>query len=220
MKTKVYNQAGKETGEINLPESVFNVAWNGDMVHQVITSLMTNKRSPTAHSKDRGEVRGGGKKPWRQKGTGRARHGSIRSPLWPGGGVTHGPLSVKNFSRKVNKKTRIKALFAILSKKFTDGEVLFVDEISFAKPSTAEAKIVLKKLNDIKGFEGILSKKNNAAYIALSKKDGVAEKSLRNFNNMKADELRNINPVDIMNYKYVVITNPAESVKYLESKIL
>jgi large subunit ribosomal protein L4 len=219
MDSIIYNQKGEKFGKITLPESIFSVPWNGDMVHQALTSLMTNKRHPTAHSKDRGEVSGGGKKPWQQKGTGQARHGSIRSPLWVGGGVTHGPLAEKNFSRKVNKKTKDRTLFAILSKKLKDGEILFLNDLSFEKSKTADGKIVIKKLSEIAGFEGLFGKKNNSAYIAIFKKDIAVEKSLRNFNNMKVDEFRNINPVDIMNYKYLIITNPEEAVKFLESKL-
>ena len=103
---KVYNQSGKEVGEIKLPANVFGLSWNADLVHQVITSMLSDSRVIYAHTKTRGQVSGGGKKPWQQKGTGRARHGSIRSPLWVGGGVTHGPRNDKDYSRKVNKKMK------------------------------------------------------------------------------------------------------------------
>src|SRR3989344_3523977 len=104
MDAKIYNSKGEQSGKISLPETIFGVAWNADLVHQVITSMMSNAREPIAHTKTRGEVRGGGKKPWQQKGLGRARHGSIRSPIWVGGGITHGPRNDENFSRKINKK--------------------------------------------------------------------------------------------------------------------
>ena len=106
MEAKIYNQTGKSVGTIALPENVFGAQWNGDLVHQVLMSEGGNARDTIAHAKGRGEVRGGGRKPWKQKGTGRARHGSTRSPIWVGGGVTHGPLTEKDYSRKINRKTK------------------------------------------------------------------------------------------------------------------
>ena len=97
MEVKIYEQSGKDAGTVTLPDGVFGLPMNKDLVYQVVTAQEANRRQTTAHAKDRAQVRGGGKKPWRQKGTGRARHGSIRSPLWKGGGVTHGPLKKKNF---------------------------------------------------------------------------------------------------------------------------
>ena len=136
MEAKVYDTNAKETSTISLPESLFGLPWNSDLVHQVATSLTSSKRKAIAHTKNRAEVRGGGKKPWQQKGTGRARHGSNRSPIWVGGGITHGPRNEKNFDRKVSKKMKAKAFYTILSRKFKDGEILFVDSISFSEPKT------------------------------------------------------------------------------------
>ena len=118
MEAKIYNQKGEIARTINLPEEVFGVKWRSDLVHQVVEGMRSNARSGTAHAKDRSEVRGGGKKPWKQKGTGRARHGSSRSPIWIGGGVTHGPLKDKNYKRKISQKMRVEALFSVLSRKF------------------------------------------------------------------------------------------------------
>jgi len=219
MEAKIYNQKGKESGSITLPESVFGLKWNADLVHQVVTSMLTDRRTPVAHTKDRSDVRGGGKKPWQQKGTGRARHGSSRSPIWVGGGVAHGPRKEKNFDRKINKKAKAKALFTILSKKYKDGEVIFIDSLSFAAPKTVEAKGVIASLAGIKGFESLATKRNNAIYLGIDGRADAKMKSFRNFSNVMVDEFRNVNPVDILNYKYVVIENPKASVDFLSAKI-
>ena len=160
---KVYNTEGKEVGTYKLPESIFALPWNGDLVHQVVVAMEGNARTPVAHTKGRGEVRGGGKKPWRQKGTGRARHGSSRSPIWKGGGVTHGPLKEKSYERKINKKMRIKALYTVLSRKAKDGEIILLDTLSFDTPKSKQAKEPMLSLSGIKGLKAI-QKKNNAAY--------------------------------------------------------
>ncbi|KKW14712.1 MAG: 50S ribosomal protein L4 [Parcubacteria group bacterium GW2011_GWA2_50_10b] len=190
METQVYNQTGKSVGKVTLPESVFGVRWNADLVKQVADSLLSSKRKPVAHTKNRGEVRGGGKKPWQQKGTGRARHGSIRSPIWVGGGVTHGPRKEKNFERTVTKNMRAKALHTLLSQKYREGEVLFVDSIALTEPKTKIAIGTLNSLSGIKGFEYIFSKKNNAVAIALSTKNKETERAFQNLGNVEVVEAR------------------------------
>ncbi len=219
MEATIYNQKGKESGTIQLPENIFGLNWNSDLVHQVVTSMRSNARAPIAHTKNRGDVRGGGKKPWQQKGTGRARHGSTRSPIWVGGGVAHGPRNEKDFSRKINRKMKAKALFTILSRKFKDQEVIFIDTLNMAAPKTKDAREILTSISKVKGFEMLLSKRNNSAYLALGEKNVPALKSFNNFSNLNVNEMRNINPVDIMNYKYLVIANPEQSLKFLTSKV-
>ncbi len=218
MEATIYSQTGKSAGKITLPESVFGVPWNADLVHEVVRLMNSNSRNNIAHTKTRGEVRGGGKKPWKQKGTGRARHGSTRSPIWVGGGVAHGPRNTQNYERKINKKARTKALYTILSKKFKEGEVIFVDEIKFDKPKTKEAKNILISLSKIKGCEKLASKKVNTAIVALDKKATAVQKSFNNFGNISVEEFRNINPVSILNHTYLIISNPAQSLKNLENK--
>lgn len=213
MEASIYTLEGKKKGSVELSADVFGLPWNADLVHQVATSLATNKRKPVAHTKNRGEVRGGGKKPWKQKGTGRARHGSVRSPIWVGGGVTHGPRNEKNFERKVSKSMRVKALYTILSRKYKDGEVLFVDSLSLKAPKTKEALIALKSLSTVKGFELLSKKRNNAAVIALGAKNKETERSLRNISNLEVLEARNLNPLSLLNHKFVVIENPEVSLK-------
>lgn len=219
MEATIYNQKGKEAGKIQLSEKVFGLKWNADLVHQVVVSMQANARTIVAHTKNRGEVSGGGKKPWQQKGTGRARHGSIRSPLWVGGGVTHGPRNDKDYSRKVNKKMKAKALYTILSRKLKEGKVLFVDDISMRVPKTKEAKDMLGSLSKISGFNDLLNKRKNSAYIALAQKDKNTEKSFANFSNLTVDEIRNVSPLDLMKYKYIVISNPVKGLPQIETKL-
>src|SRR3989338_9341694 len=126
MKLPLYNQKAEKVGQIDLVDQVFNLEMNKDLLHQVVTSQIANQRQTIAHTKGRGEERGGGKKPWRQKGTGRARHGSIRSPLWKGGGTTFGPRNEKSFEKKLNRKVKTKALFTLLSAKMREGNILLV----------------------------------------------------------------------------------------------
>lgn len=219
MEATIYNIKGASAGKIKLSEDAFGLAWNADLVHQVMHSMMSTARQPIAHTKTRGEVRGGGKKPWRQKGTGRARHGSTRSPLWVGGGVAHGPRNDKNYDRKVNKTMKAKAFFTLLSKKFRDGEVMFVESLSISAPKTAQAKAALAGLSKAKGFEKLSTKRKNAAFVALAKKDSNVEKSFRNMGSVTVDEIRNVNVLDLLRYTYVLIENPSEAMKVIEAKL-
>lgn len=219
MEAPIYNQKGKEVGTVALPEKVFAVPRNADLLRQVLLSYAANARTPVAHTKDRSEVRGGGRKPWKQKGTGRARHGSRRSPLWSGGGITHGPRSERDYSVKMNVKMKRKALYVALSEKARDSEVLFVDSVSFAEPKTKYAKDTLAALSGIKGFEKLSFKKKNAAVIAVPKKDGALERSFGNFGNVEIAETRNLNAPVVAKYKYVIIVGPKESIAVLEGKM-
>jgi large subunit ribosomal protein L4 len=211
MDAPIYSMDGKKTGTVTLPDSIFGLRWNADLVKQVVDSLLSTKRKTVAHTKDRSEVRGGGKKPWRQKGTGRARHGSIRSPIWVGGGVTGGPRNEKNFDRKVSKKMRIKALHTLLSRKWRDGEVILVDSVALSEPKTSVAIKTLRSLSSVKGFEDIFSKKNNAAVIAFSSKNKETERAFDNLGNIETMESRNLDPISLLKYKYLVIENPKVS---------
>jgi large subunit ribosomal protein L4 len=219
MKLPVYNSEGKEVKKIELSDDIFGLDWNADLVHQVVTSLLGNARDNIAHTKNRGDVSGGGIKPWRQKGTGRARHGSIRSPLWRGGGITFGPRNDRNFNRKVNKKMKAKALATVLSQKIRDNEVLLVDSVKFEEPKTTAAKAVIDALSKTAGFEQLATKKNNAAVIGLSELDKNTVKSFSNFNNMNVEEVRNFNPAVLLNYKYVVIMDAENSLKILSDRL-
>lgn len=218
MEVKIYNQKGDEAGKIDLPAKVFSAKWRSDLVHQVVESMRSNKRAGTADTKDRGEVRGGGRKPWKQKGTGQARHGSSRSPIWVGGGVTHGPLAEKNYKRKISKKMRAQALFSVLSKKLKDNEILFVDSLALAETKTKGALEVMKNLSKASGWKPLADSKKQRVLIALSDRNETAEKSFRNLPQLEMVFVKNLNPLDVLKYHYLLIEKPEESVKFLESR--
>lgn len=215
----VYNQKGEKTGTITLPKAVFNVPWNGDLVHQAVETMRGNRRTGVAHTKDRGDVRGGGKKPWKQKGTGRARHGSTRSPIWVGGGVAHGPRNEKNFTRALNKKMRAKALGAVLSRKLHDREIIFVDRIVPDEPKTKYAKGVLEALGKVSGFEMLPKKRANAALIALGRADAAVARSFRNMGHVEVVAARDVNPVQALSYKYLVVAEPEVSTAFWHERM-
>src|SRR3989339_550040 len=218
VEAKIYNQKGAEAGKINLPEKVFATKWRSDLVHQVVQSMRSNKRAGTADTKDRGEVRGGGKKPWKQKGTGQARHGSSRRPIWVGGGITHGPLAEKNYKRKVSKKMRAQALFSVLSKKFKDNEILFIDSLSLSSIKTKDAVSVMKNLSKASGFKPLAESKKARVLTALSGRDEKTEKRFRKLPQLEIVFLKNLNLMNVLNYQYLVIENPKESIEFLESR--
>ena len=219
MNVNVYKQDGSTGSTFELPESVFAAPFKADLVHQVVVSMLGNARAGTAHTKDRSEVSGTGKKPWRQKGTGRARHGSRRSPIWSGGGVAFGPRNDTDHSRKSNKKMRARALAAVLSRKYTDGELLIVEKLSFSEPKTAEAKQVLTKLATIPEYTDLATKNKNAALLVMGERDEVTEKSFRNFGTVETVQAKDVNPVDLLRYKYTIIADPATVVEVLEARV-
>ncbi|MFA6476251.1 MAG: 50S ribosomal protein L4 [Candidatus Paceibacterota bacterium] len=217
IEAKVYNFEGAESGKASLPEAIFGVKWNNDLVYQVAVAMQANLRRVTADTKDRSDVRGGGKKPWRQKGTGRARHGSSRSPIWKGGGITHGPVAEKDYSQKINKKMKSKAFFIALSKKLADGEVVFVQDLPLTVAKTKQAQAYLNNFAKA-GFEKINYKKGKRALITTAKKDEKTSKSFKNIPSATVSDLRDINLLDLLNYKYIVITNPADSLVVLKTR--
>ncbi len=220
METKIYSAiSGKEAGSLVLPENIFGLPSNPDLLHQVVMAMQANARTSTAHTKDRSEVSGGGKKPWRQKGLAKARAGSSRSPIWVKGGVTFGPRNEKDYIQKINKKMKVKALFTALSEKLRNNQILFVDTISLPAIKTKDAQDILNTLSKVAGFETLNTKKKNNIYLALPAKDTVAQKSFGNIFHVHLDELRNMNPVDVLSYRYLVIAAPQESVELLAKKI-
>lgn len=214
----VYSMKGEKTGTIALPEAVFSAPWKSDLVHQVVTAMQANARLSRAHTKDRSEVSGGGKKPWKQKGTGQARHGSTRSPIWRHGGVTFGPRKERDYGEKINRRMRAGALFSVLSKKAKDGEVVLIDKFAFAAPKTKEAFGALAAVSKASGMR-LLSNKGRSALVALSSYDGNTLKSVRNLRGVATEEVRNLNPVDVLAHRYLVIENPEAAFKTLASRI-
>ncbi|MFA5744941.1 MAG: 50S ribosomal protein L4 [Candidatus Paceibacterota bacterium] len=215
----IFSMEGKKVGAITLPESIFGMPWRNDLVHQVTTAMQANMRQNRAHTKDRSEVSGGGKKPWKQKGTGQARSGSSRSPIWRHGGVTFGPRSERDYSEKINRKMRIGALVSVLSRKAKDGEIILVDKFSFAAPKTAIAKNTLTALAASADAKTLMTKKKNSALLALASYDMKVIKSFSNLGNVMTEELRNLNPLEVMTHKYLVIEKPEEAFAALLTRV-
>ncbi len=205
MKTKVYNTAGKEVQEVELNEAIFNVAVKPEVVHEVFVAQTNNRRQPWADTKNRGEVSGGGKKPWQQKGTGRARHGSIRSPIWKGGGVAFGPLTERNYRTKINKQKRRGAIRMCLSDKAQNGALYVVDSFSFDEPKTKLFAAFLKAMP--------LKQKN---FLVLSAaKDANLLRVTRNLGTVETMRAEDVNVVDLLR-KQAIITS-LEGLKKIES---
>ena len=208
MKVLVYNQTGEQVGTTLLPKEIFGVELNSDLVHQVAVSQIANRRRVIANTKGRGEVRGGGKKPWRQKGTGRARVGSIRSPLWRHGGVTFGPTREKIFKKDIPAKMKRKALFMVLSEKVKNNLLVVLDNLKLEKPKTKLMEEVLKKLPS----------KNESALIALPEVNKDLVLSSRNIRNSGVIQAKDLNCLDLLSSKFLIL--PKESIKVIKETFL
>lgn len=205
MKANIYNLKGEIVGDIELDENIFNRFWNADLVQQALLAQMNNRRQPLAHAKGRGEVRGGGKKPWRQKGTGRARHGSIRSPIWKGGGVTHGPVKERNYSQKINKKMLRGAIYSILSKRLSLNELKIIDTLKLNSPKTKEL---------VSNLKGILKNSINALIIPTMDNKLIFRASA-NIPKVKCIHTNSLNVEDLLKYKNILIDQKAiAEIKY------
>ncbi len=203
MKTIIYNQEGKKIEPIELPAEIFAVPMNKDLVHQAVVSQMANSRRVLAHAKDRSERRGGGAKPWRQKGTGRARHGSVRSPIWRGGGVTFGPSKERVFTKKINKKMKRLALLMALSSKAKDKEIVLLDKLELAQAKTREMLKVLRSLRIDK-----------TALIVLDKTSQKIIRTARNIPEAKTISADSLNVIDVLSYKYLLM--PKEAIEIIK----
>jgi large subunit ribosomal protein L4 len=196
MKLPVYNSAGEKVSEAELTERIFAVPAKVSVVHQAVVAQEHNARQVLAHTKDRSEVSGGGKKPWKQKGTGRARHGSIRSPLWVGGGITFGPRKDRNFKVKINKKAKNLALRMVLSDKVKEGQLVIVKDWELAEMKTKKFAAILKKL----------PVKTDKALVALAKTDPKLVAVAKNLKKVFACGAGSLNVIDLLKYKYLVVS--------------
>jgi len=205
MKTKIYNLSGKATGEIELPESIFGVKVKPEVVHSVFVAQTNNQRAPWADTKNRGEVSGGGKKPWAQKGTGRARHGSIRSPIWKGGGVVFGPLSVRDYATKINKKIKRLAIKMCFSDKATNNNLFVVEDFAFAQPKT-------KLFSE---FLGVLPEKRKNFLVLTNGKDESLVRMTKNIKKVNTMRAEDANVMALLKKEAIIIS--AEALKKLET---
>ena len=195
-KVSVYNIEGKEVGTIDLNDAVFGVEVNEHLVHMAVVSQLANKRQGTQKAKTRSEVSGGGRKPWRQKGTGHARQGSTRAPQWTGGGVVFAPTP-RDYSFKLNKKERRAALKSALTSRVEEKKFIVVDEINFDEIKTKKFQDVLNNLSVSK------------ALVVLEDGNKNAELSARNIADVKTDKTNTINVYDILKYNTVIATKAA-----------
>ena len=200
MKVNIYNLKNEVVGEIDLPDAIFDVKWSPVLVAQVVRAQLANRRRPWAHAKTRAEVRGGGKKPWRQKGTGRARHGSIRSPLWVGGGKAHGPSNLRDYSQKVNKKMARLALLSVLSKKAREHQLKVFENLEIGEPKTKVLFGVLQGALQLKkGYKKI-------DLLLVSDRENVnMRRASSNLIKTKAVDSKSLNIYDVLNHKNIFI---------------
>jgi large subunit ribosomal protein L4 len=207
IKAKLYNQKAEAAGEIELSEKVFGVKANPALVHQAFVAQRANERQVLAHTLTRANVRGGGKKPWRQKGTGRARAGSSRSPVWVGGGIVFGPTNDRNFKQKLNRKMRQKALAMVISDRLDTGRLVLLDKIEPAEYKTKPC------LAMVKAWEGAMKPLPKAARRSLlvvnDEKSDQAKYSFRNLRGLTFINLENINIIDLLNHRDLVLTRGA-----------
>lgn len=198
IKTKIYNQTGGVVGDLELNVKHFGVKADPALIHEVVVAQQANARRNTGHTKTKGEVSGGGKKPWKQKGTGRARQGSIRSPQWVGGGIAHGPRKERNFSVKVNKKAKQKALFMALSDKVANEKMLVLEPLSTTTPKTKIAAATFKKLPVGRRTLFVIAQSNPALL-----------RMVRNLQNVQLVTVNALNIVDVVKFSSIIFEREA-----------
>lgn len=212
MKTSVYNQKGEVVGDVELNSKIFEVKPNKHLLAEAVRIQLSNSRQGTAHTKTRGEVAGGGKKPWKQKGTGRARAGSIRSPIWRHGGVTFGPRSNRNWELKINKKAKTQALFMSLSDKASDKQFIVIDQMVMDQPKTKEF------VKMFAGLQGTLKSIGKKQLLVTPKKDDKISRSSRNIKSVKLVSANSLNLVDVLTADTILVLK--DSLKVIESTYL
>jgi large subunit ribosomal protein L4 len=196
---KLFSQAGQDLGHVQVADILFDVKPSEALIHQAVLAQTANARVNLAHVKDRSEVRGGGKKPWRQKGTGRARHGSTRSPIWVGGGVTHGPRNDRNFSVKINKKTKRAALAMALTDKLSSGAMIAVDTFELPEAKTQYAAKMRKALpgND------------KSALVVLTIEEANMRRALQNLPKTQGIYAHSLNVRDVVKFNTIIASKQA-----------
>src|SRR3989339_219775 len=195
-KIAMYNSKGEKAKDLELNDAIFATPVNKEVVHQVYVAMRANARQPWADTKDRSEVSGGGRKPWKQKGTGRARHGSNRSPIWSGGGITFGPLSTRNYKQKVNKKVNNLATRMCLSDKLSDSKLVVIEKFDFAGKTKEVVNLSKKVLAEVRPTLVVLNEGANEENI----------KALRNIKNFNIVRAQDVNVLDLLNNQYLLIS--------------
>ena len=212
MDAAIYNKEVKEVGQIGLPEDLFKVELNEKLIAEVLNSMARNARIRTANTKTRGEVAGGGRKPWRQKGTGRARHGSIRSPIWKGGGVTFGPRIDIVDARKINKKVKTKVFRMTLSEKFKENEIIFLEgSVKEVLNKTKEAQKFIDEIS--KALFKDVKKTGNKILFITPTHNGITTRGIQNIQGVKTESASDVSIKQLIDYQYVLVLNPEESIK-------
>ncbi|MFA5523691.1 MAG: 50S ribosomal protein L4 [Tissierellales bacterium] len=196
-KVALYNVSGQQIGDIELNDAVFGVEVNQHVLYEAVKNQLANKRQGTQSAKTRAEVRGGGKKPWRQKGTGRARQGSIRAPQWIGGGVVFAPKP-RDYSYSIPKKVKRLAMKSALSSKVESKEIIILDELNLTQPKTKDMLNILKNINS-----------NKKALIVMSEKNENVIKSANNIPGVQTTLTNTLNVYDILKYDSFIITKDA-----------
>lgn len=206
-KVEVYNLEGKVIGDISLPKDVFGLESNNSLVHQVYVAQAANRRSGSSHVKTRGERRGGGKKPWKQKGTGSARTGSIRNPIWKGGGIVFGPNKDINFSKSVNAKMRRKALMVVLSEKVKFDKIKVIETLNLTEKKTKVFSDMFKNINI-----------NKSVLVSFGKDEKNSYRAAKNIEKVNTIGIDQLNVFDLMNSDYLVLSK--DSVKQIKDKYI